>query len=93
MTNAIDALQLLTTALTEHDAAYPNGDWKSANDRIVKARVIANDVISRAGKWPERFGLNFIGNDQAVSLLQEIIAVEKEKEVDKREALKKLDDL
>lgn len=72
--NAVDALRLLAAAMAEHEASYPDGDWKSANDRIEAARDVADAVINQAGKWPRRGGLNLIGNGQAVRLLQEIAA-------------------
>jgi hypothetical protein len=58
----------LRLAIAEHDAAYLDGDWQSAGDRIDSARCIADAAIYAIGLWPS--GKRYLGNDTALDLLQ-----------------------
>lgn len=64
-------LSKLESALKSHDKAYPNGDWKKANDEIGEARVAANNLIQALNLWPQ--GKSHIGNDAAVNILRGVL--------------------
>jgi hypothetical protein len=57
----------LREAIADHEAAYPNGDWKAANDRLGRVRMIADAALQTHGTWPvDKFA---IGNDRCLALL------------------------
>lgn len=58
----------LTAAMQQHVEAYPDGDWKAANDRIGVARHITDAALAAAGLWPR--GKAYLGNDAVIELLR-----------------------
>lgn len=57
----------LREAIADHEAAYPNGDWKAANERLGCVRLIADAALKAHGTWP--VNKLAIGNDHCIALL------------------------
>jgi hypothetical protein len=49
-----------------HRAAFPNGDWRGANEAIGRVRRAMDWDVRRAGLWPkDRLG---VGNEELAKL-------------------------
>lgn len=42
----------LIAGIAAHDREYPYGDWKTANDRIGRSRMVAIVALKACGAWP-----------------------------------------
>jgi hypothetical protein len=62
----------LRRAMIEHTRCYPHGDWSQANERIERARGIADATLCNIGRWPS--GKRYLGNDAVLALLEEVAA-------------------
>ena len=54
-------------ALADHAAAYPNGDFRSVNDRLGELFMASWGVLVKAGKDPTKGG-----NEGRIKALREI---------------------
>jgi len=62
----------LRRAILEHRRSYPRGNWPAANERVERARSIADAVLHGIGRWPS--ARRFLGNDAVLALLKETAA-------------------
>lgn len=74
---------LLEGLLRCHRAAFPNGDWRGANDAISLSRRMMERDVRAAGLWPNRFAhiprhpyhpALAIGNEELAKLHREAMA-------------------